>query len=262
MLNRLIVILSGLLFSGCHYGKASDYFDQDMVELISAIEYQDQSKAQRYIAQGLDLNIHGQEGITPLIWLVMKKDKAAIRLALELGADPNFPAGDGGSLVAIVAGGNDSELLQLLLDKGGDPDSVDHNGELALFPVVAYARKDQLDLMLAAGADINRTDKTNATPLIYAGDLLKFDMVCLLLKNGADHTVRDSTDGDIAWSVHEAIEEKLVQPGSEQYEWLLKAKAFLINRGVAFPPLSPDQVRIKEGRLNPWDLDAIRTGSD
>lgn len=237
--------------------QASDFFDRDMTHLLNTIVKQDRIRARELLDQGLDLNIHGQEGITPLIWLVMKKDKAAVQLAIELGADPDFPAEDGGSLVAMVAGGNDSELLQLLLDKGGDPDSIDHNGKPALFPVVAYARKDQLDLMLVAGADINKTDKSNATPLNYAGSLRIYEMAYWLLMNNADHTIRDSTDGDIAWSVHTALEKRITAPESETYPWLLKVRDILVERGVVFPPPSPREIRIKEGRPNMWDLEAM-----
>ena len=257
VLYRLVTILSGLFVSGCHYGIVSDYFDRGTVELINAIEHQDQSKAQHYIDQGLDLNIHGQEGITPLIWLVMKKDKSAIRLALELGADPNFPAGDGDSLLAMVAGGNDDELLVLLLDNGADPNSVNRHGKPAIFGAIAYHKFEQIRILMKYGVDIDKTDKSSLTPANYATTFNFYDIVHFFLEQGADHTIRDSSRGDLAWSLHDALKDNLIRPDSEQMDWALKVKEWLINKGVTFPPPSPREIRIKEGRPNMWDLEAM-----
>jgi len=39
--------------------------------------------------------MHGEEGITPLLWLIMQKDKPAMRLVIKLGADPDFADSNG-----------------------------------------------------------------------------------------------------------------------------------------------------------------------
>ena len=75
--------------------KLTDFFKPGMVELIRAIEKGDETRARKYL-KGVSLNMHGDEGITPLLWLIMQKDKAGMRLAIKLGADPDFarPNGD------------------------------------------------------------------------------------------------------------------------------------------------------------------------
>jgi len=254
---RLFSVLSCLLISGCHYGMASDYFDRDMTQLLNTIVKQDRVRARELLNQGLDLNIHGQEGITPLIWLVMKKDKSAIRLALELGADPNFSAGDGDSLLAMVAGGNDDELLVLLLDNGADPNSVNRHGAPAVFGAIAYHKFEQIRILMRYGVDIDKTDKSSLTPASYATTFNFYDIVHFFLEQGADHTIRDSSRGDLAWSLHDALKDNLIRPDSEQMNWALKVKEWLISKGVSFPPPSPREIRIKEGRPNMWDLEAM-----
>jgi len=98
--------------------KLTDFFKPDMVELIRTIEKGDETKARALIEQGLSLNVHGDEGITPLFWLTMKKNKTGMRLALKLGADPNFSSPKGDTPLTMIAGGNDDELLR----GGGKPE--------------------------------------------------------------------------------------------------------------------------------------------
>ena len=99
--------------------KLTDFFEPDMVELIRVIEKGDEARARDLIKQGLSLNIHGDEGITPLFWLIMQKDKPGMRLAIKLGADPDFADPNGDSPVVFAAGANDDELLLILLEGGG-----------------------------------------------------------------------------------------------------------------------------------------------
>jgi ankyrin repeat protein len=38
------------------------------------------------LSRFVDLNIRGDEGITPLLWFIIQKDANAVELALQLGA--------------------------------------------------------------------------------------------------------------------------------------------------------------------------------
>lgn len=254
-----VLVSASVLNGGCM--QASEFFDHDMTQLLNAIVKQDRVRVRELLDQGLDLNIHGQEGITPLIWLVMKKDKRAVRFALESGADPNFPAGDGSSLLSMVSGGNDDELLVLLLENGADPDSVNEHGDPAMFDAIAYHKFEQIKILLKYGADIDKTDKSSLTHASYATTFNFYDIVHFLLEQGADHSIRDASGGDLAWSLHDALKDKLIQSGSEQMGWAQKVKELLISRGVVFPPPSPREIRIKEGRPNQWDLEAMEKGN-
>ncbi len=67
---------------------------------------------------------------------------------------------------------------------------------------------------------------------------------------------RDKSRSDIAWSVHDKLSNNLLNPEYEAYGWALKVKQQLIDRGVKFPPLSPREVRWKEGKPNRFDIKA------
>jgi len=81
-------------------------------------------------------------------------------------------------------------------------------------------------------------------------------MVHYLIEQGVDYTVRDASHGDIAWNIHESLSENLLNPESPACDWALKVKQQLIDRGVRFPPLSPREVRWKEGKPNRYDIKA------
>ncbi len=134
VLSVLIITLLSLL-SGCKLEgkdmKADLFFDAKMVSLLGAIQRKDSAAAKAMLAQGVELNVRGEEGITPLLWLIMQKDLSAVELALQLGADPNFPAmieinRTGPKPVqplAIIAGDGDNKLFRLLLNYGASPNS-------------------------------------------------------------------------------------------------------------------------------------------
>ena len=252
--------LALLLLTSCNTRgstmNASDFFDKDTQALMTAVQKGRREQAEALLAQGVSFNRHGNEGITPLFYLIMKQDKDAMRLALELGADPNLAEPEGNTPVAIIAGGKDDELLQILLEGGGNPNSLDHNGYPAIFGAIGEERLEQIKLLIRHGADLNLTNKTKANPANYASNLNKYEIVYFLIEKGIDYSNRNSTDGTIAWNIHEGLTEGLLNPEYPAYKWALKVKQQLIDRGVAFPPPSPSEIRFAEGRPNKYDLEA------
>jgi len=223
--------------------KASEFFTPEQVKLLSAIQKGERANAEAMLQGGINLNVHGEEGITPLFWLITQKDHKAIQLALELGADPNLSDPGGDSPVTFVAGGNDDELLRLLLKYGGDPNSTDRNGYPALFGAIGHDRWSQIEMLLEYGADLNFTDRSNRTSAHYAAFLNKFEIVHYLIDKGTDYTNRNTAGGDIAWLVHDRLSRNMLDPAFPGYEWALKVKEQLKNKGVQFPPPSPKEIR-------------------
>ena len=86
------------LLTACHflpnegkYMKAGLFFEPNMVQLLTSIQKNDISTAKQLIAQGVELDVLGEEGITPLLWLITQtNDLKATQRALDLGANPNF----------------------------------------------------------------------------------------------------------------------------------------------------------------------------
>ena len=254
-LKRLFTLTGTLLFgllAACGATgktmKLTDFFTDDVVALVQAIEKGDETKARQLIAQGATLNLHGDEGITPLFWLLMQKDKPAMRLALKLGANPNLASPNGDTPVTLAAGGSDAEFLLILLEGGGDPNAVDRNGYPALFGAISQERPELMKMLIRFGADINLTNRSEENSVLHAASLNKYEIVHYLIEQGADYAARDSVRTNVPWEVHFKLSNNLLSPQYPAYGWALKVKQQLVDRGVVFPPLSPDEVREKERR--------------
>jgi len=125
----------------------------------------------------LDLNVIGDEGITPLIWLVgIKRNNDAAKLAIKLGADPNFKDGDGDSALIFVAGSDDPERLKLLLEGGGDPNSIDHVGMPVLFSAIGQDRMADIELLIDYGAGLNLRDKSGRNAAFYSIFIMRYKL--------------------------------------------------------------------------------------
>lgn len=255
LLPIIIIVLIGLLGSCTSEGKnmkAELFFSADTVKLLHAIQSQDTIAAKSLLEQGIELNVNGEEGITPLLWLIMQNDATAVELALQLGADANFPAlvainREGpkpAQPLAILAGDGDNKLFSLLLKYGANPDSRDEStGRPAIFGTIGHDNWQQLDLLLEYGVDVNAKDGSNSNSALYAADLGKYDFVYKLISEGASATEPSTTGASVAWRVHLALEKNAKNPAFRVSAETHKTKALLIEKGVMFPPPSPKDVR-------------------
>ncbi|UJR53775.1 ankyrin repeat domain-containing protein [Dickeya zeae] len=238
------------LLTACQAGgrsmQASELFQPPMATLLQTIRKGDETEARRQLAQGLNLNIHGKEGITPLLWLVMEKNKSATQLALKLGADPNFRAGNGNNAVNMVAGAKSPEWLKMMLDAGGDPNSMDANKSPVLFSAINESRWDEIKLLVERGADLNLEDAQKRNSALYAAYINEYETVYWLIEHGAKVDTYSATGGSLAWRVHDSL--SIVANNSPNYSWLLKVKQQLQQRGIKFPPLSPEEVRERRAK--------------
>jgi len=242
--------------------KASDFFDNETQALINAVQKGQEEDAQALLQEGVSFNRHGKDGITPLFYLLIKQDKPAMRLALALGADPDFAEPNGNTPVAMASGAIDDELLEILLEGGGDPNSLDHNGYPAIFGAIGEERLNQVNLLIKNGADINLRNESGEHSLLHASYLNKYQLIYFLIDKGVDITYRDEGDVDIAWQLHDKLTKNRLSPEFPAYEWALKVRQQLIDRGVEFPPLSPLEVRHQENRLDSIDIELLKERQD
>ena len=247
-LSRLKVLCIGVLslLSACQVGgksmQATEFFPAPVVSVLDAIQRGDEAAARRQVEQGVDLNIQDEEGITPLLWLILEtKDYKAVALALKVGADPNYKDGFGDNAVCSVAGSKYPELLQAVLDAGGDPNSLDRNSEPAIFNAIGETRWADIKLLVERGADLNLTDGPGRNSALYGAFINQYEVVYWLLQHGADFRIRAAVGADLAYIVEDSL--SLMDKSSPQYPWALKVKQFLIEKGVKFPPLTPAEVR-------------------
>ncbi|WP_437613278.1 ankyrin repeat domain-containing protein [Erwinia sp. V71] len=241
----MVVLFSGMLSAcqaGGHKMQIGELFDPPMVTLLQAIRQGDEAQARRLMAEGVDLNTQGKQGITPLLWLIYQtQDKAATRLALTLGANPNYKDGSGDTAVNRVAGVKDPEWLSIILAAGGDPNSIGRQAEPALFNAIREERWANTEMLVERGADVNLPDGLSRNSALYAAYLNQYDFTWWLIEQGASVKGYDRSGADLSWMVHDSL--SIMSPESPRYKTLLKVKHTLEQQGVTFPPPSPKEIR-------------------
>ncbi|TLX50010.1 ankyrin repeat domain-containing protein [Pseudoalteromonas ruthenica] len=231
--------------------KAEQFFEPSHVILLNAIKAGDKQAAQAIIDTGVALDVHGEHGITPLFWLAMETNEKSLRLALDLGADPDFPAyvtldRNGPTeeqLLSALAGSDKTKMMQVLLEYNASPNAVDASLEPALFNAVANDKDEQVNLLLAHGVDLNATDAMNNNAANYSALMLKYKYTLLFITQGGDFSAPSATGGTVANSIERDLRKKLLRPGTSNYDYAMKVKELLIEKGVSFPPPSPKEVR-------------------
>ncbi|QEW06049.1 ankyrin repeat domain-containing protein [Nitrincola iocasae] len=253
----LTILLTGCLQVGTAMNNkqfpADQYFDEPMVAFLNAVKRNDRQQAQSVRDQGLDLNINGREGITPLMWIIMQWDLQATELMLQLGADPNFPVKYSNRLVgvtysqplAIIAGGNNTALLKLLLQYGADPNSTNATNQRPLFKAISQDNWEHFEILLAAGADMDAVDNSGANAALHAVYVSRYAFALELIQRGSAPNLISSTGGSIATNLYKVESDSRMQFGP----LLEQIKALLIEKGIPYPPPTPAEQREIRARL-------------
>ncbi|AOR61178.1 hypothetical protein F6Q07_21305 [Pectobacterium parmentieri] len=230
--------------------RASELFEPSVVAVLQSIQQGDETAARYQLSQGVNLNIQGKEGVTPLLWLIYEtQDKKAVTLALKLGVDPNYKDGFGDSAVNSVAGAKDPDWLRIILDAGGDPNAIGRRGQPAIFSAIGEERWADIKLLVERGADLNLVDGSKVNSAHYAAYLNKYEITYWLIEQGADIHIYDETGSNLAFTVEDSL--SLMSPKSPHHPWALKVKQQLLDRGVKFPPLQPAEVRERREKGEP-----------
>lgn len=143
-------------------GKTIDqvFSDPQVAKLATAACRGDTDRVAALIADSVDVNGKGQQGIVPLFYALKCEQPAALEALLKAGADPNLQAFDDMSATFAAISYADPVYLKLMLKYGGNPNSTRANGDTALleaFTMGQYTNKwDNFELLLDSGVDLNR----------------------------------------------------------------------------------------------------------
>lgn len=138
------------------------------------------------LEQGVDPNIVGPEGWTPLISAAEADTVDTLGLLLEYGANPNHPQDQGKTALDYSAGQTGTEALKLLLTHGANPNLPGHSGWTVFLSMVEANRPQQVALLLAHGAHVDQALEEGWTPLMIAAEHADGHVLELLIDAGAD----------------------------------------------------------------------------
>jgi len=182
--------------------RAEQYFANPIqANFVTAIGRSDLDAAKQWLAQGAAVNAVGNDGLSPLIWAMLKQQISAVEFLLREGADPNLVTrwtNDRGreewaSPLSLASKFEDQRFLKALLAKDADPNLiVNAVGETALYTAILHKRLQNMELLITSGADVNHRSQFGHTPISNAAYQRGFGAVLVLLKSGADPSLESS----------------------------------------------------------------------
>ncbi len=211
--------------------KASDFFaSAPAIALVEAAARGKTGRIDELLAQGLDVNTTGKDGITPLIWALIKENKTGFRHLLAKGAKPNLQVVQGESAMSFAAIHSDSDFLRAALKHGGDPNLVNlRTNKTPIFDSLDHLRFDNVTVLISSGADLNFRDKTGTTVIVRAAGINQYQIVFEMLKAGADPMIKDNWGYTLLFP----LKNNNLDPKHELYRWRAKVIELLKERGVS-----------------------------
>jgi ankyrin repeat protein len=197
-------------------------------QLVYAAERHDYDQMVVSIRHGANPNYIGAARMTPLLWMISRRNNGGLKLLLRVGADPNLSGATRGTPLVFAARLADPEAFRILLRHGANPNQVSDCLTPLMAAIVGAGVHKQgtqrIDLLLAHGADINVQACSSGAPEI-AVDMGRFDLVVYLLSKGYSAKLENLVSA-IRWrrTPPEARDDKL------------RALQILRTRGIKIPP--------------------------
>lgn len=199
-------------------------------EFLQAAANGDAEAVRRYLADGGDVDVRNERGMTALMLAAWRGHEDVAREVLKHSPDLSPRATDGWRALTyaaantyerpdgartdvlgiLIAAGDRPEPgetdwkglhyaaewghpqnLRLLLDRGMDPNVRDDEGRTALMRAARKSKADCVRVLLEHGADPNLSDPDGETALMYAAGKANLDQVEALLETGADASARN-----------------------------------------------------------------------
>ena len=167
----------------------SDSDEESDALCAAALEGKPNAVRKALAAPGVDPNVVGSQGLTPL-FIASQNGKAEIAsMLLTAKADPGLACFGGATPLYISCSRNHSDVCKLLVKAGAPVDAQANNYYTPLLAAVSHGCEDAARALLAAGASVHaRSDKWGSY-LHAAAKNGKVDMVRLLLGFEADLSV-------------------------------------------------------------------------
>jgi len=159
---------------------------QHVDTLIHAIESRDLTRIQRILDSGIDLNVAGGYGQTPLGTAIGANLPTLALEMIQRGADVNLPSIGWSPLMGAAASCEEPVVLALL-NRGAMANWRDRDGGTAIQQASDTCKGGRIvEILLKAGADPNAADTFGQTPLMIAAQSGNERAVQRLIAAGAN----------------------------------------------------------------------------
>lgn len=154
--------------------------------VLAAVEGHQYVLLRSLLRDGVDTDLVGSSGLSPLTAATIHGELRVVRLLLQSGARPDLPSASGSTPVHIAIALGRNEILTELVAAGADLESRDAEGSTPLLVAIHSNNREAFDVLLQHSVQVNEIDKKGRTPLFWAILEDHEDMALALARRGAD----------------------------------------------------------------------------
>jgi ankyrin repeat protein len=145
------------------------------------------------LSSGADLNYKDSAGLTALNWSAMRRKNAVASQLLKWHVDVNIHDNNGVTPVMYAAGTDNIELLRLLAANGADLNAISQSTKMT--PILVAVEQGNTQCLLALldlGANVNSPNHEGYTALMAAAQSGQNAILKTLITRGAKSDTRDA----------------------------------------------------------------------
>ncbi|MDC7224947.1 MAG: ankyrin repeat domain-containing protein [Spirochaetales bacterium] len=184
--------------SGDEIGEILQFSDEKTERIKTFFQFIEEGDVKAVINEinrGMNINIPGPEGDTPLICAMEQREYALVDFFLNQGADPNAPGEGGRRPLHLAAEQREIPLIDKLVSYGADPNRPDDIQQRPLHLAIETGALVTVQKLIEAGADPNLQDRDGSTALTKSLDyyshpiaeyLLSLDNIDIQTPNALD----------------------------------------------------------------------------
>lgn len=195
----LLVVVTGIVvalaLTGCK--RKSDQPKVKPQSIHEAAKRGDRVAAEKFLAQGVQINTKNEAGLTPLHLAAWHGRTEVMELLLACGANIHAKCREAGMTpLHYAAAFGQKEAAELLIANGAEVDAKNKRGGTPLGNAAMGTGRNRevAELLIANGADVNTRNLDGRTPLHKAVISGQPAIVGLLLSKGANMNVKDNYD--------------------------------------------------------------------
>jgi ankyrin repeat protein len=170
---------------------AQSYLMQTTPEssFIQALKKENLAEVERFIDEGVDLELKDLNGYTPLMHAVKQQNTELVKLLAEYGANVDTSDGLEDTPLVWASSMKNEAIVKVLLEHGADPDKGNFS---PLMWAAYYGNLRLVKMFLESRANLNSRTNEGWTALMWAAERGNLQVIWELLKRGASVNMQNN----------------------------------------------------------------------
>tara|TARA_B110000467_G_scaffold13639_1_gene11592 strand:- start:745 stop:2100 length:1356 start_codon:yes stop_codon:yes gene_type:complete len=170
---------------------AQSYLMQTTPEssFIQAVKKENLAEVERFIDEGVDLELKDLNGYTPLMHAVKQQNTELVKLLAEYGANVDTSDGLEDTPLVWASSMKNEAIVKVLLEHGADPDKGNFT---PLMWAAYYGNLPLVKIFLESRANLNSRTNEGWTALMWAAERGNLQVIWELLKRGASVNMQNN----------------------------------------------------------------------